>query len=92
MSDSLAAALRAFGQRHGGATAVLSYTGRRGTRIALVGADGRWGDLMAPGQAEAAAACESAGVPVSAGWDRELTGTVRTGPEEWRRMGGARRP
>ena len=91
MSDSLASAVRAFAGRHGGATAVLEHTGRRGTRIALVGADGRWGDLMAAGPGEAAAACESAGVTVAPGWDRELTDAVRTGPAEWERMGGARR-
>jgi hypothetical protein len=86
-SAQLVSALAAFSNRHGGATAVLEHTGRRGIRITLVGADGRWGDLMAATTQDAAAACAAAEVPVAEGWGRELADSVRTSGYEWGLMG-----
>jgi hypothetical protein len=80
-------ALKAFAKRHGGATAVISYLGRRGARIVLVGADGAWGDQVAADPDVARAACDAAGVAVSEGWGRELSEAVRTSGYEWGLMG-----
>jgi len=83
--------LKAFARDHGGsATAVVSYLGRSGARIVLVGADGTWGDVVADDVESAKAACEAAGVTVAAKWERELTESVRTTVADWRRMGGRR--
>jgi hypothetical protein len=89
---SLNTDLAAFAARHGGATAVIEHTGRRGIRLALVGADGTWGDLMAADEASAVAACQSAKVAVAPGWARELADSLHTNSADWRRMGGNRRP
>ncbi len=83
--------LKAFAASHGGtATAVVSHIGRRGARIVLVGADGAWGDVVAPDVDSAKAALDAAGVTVADSWGRELVESVRTTPAEWRRMGGRR--
>jgi hypothetical protein len=86
------AALRAFAKDHGGsATAVVSYLGRRGARIVLVGADGTWGDqVVADGVDAAKAACEAAGVAVAGKWERELSEAVKTSGYEWGLMGRGR--
>jgi hypothetical protein len=90
MTDTVAV-LKSFATAHGGsATAVVSHLGRRGARIVLVGADGAWGDVVAPDVDSAKAACEAAGVTVAGAWERELAEAVRTTSVEWRRMGGGR--
>jgi hypothetical protein len=78
----------AFAERHGGAEAQIAYLGRSRARIVLVGEDGTWGDLVAPGHALAVQAAEKAGITVRESFDGELAAKVRTGPYEWRRMAG----
>ncbi|MEW2549826.1 hypothetical protein AB0910_29355 [Streptomyces sp. NPDC047002] len=80
--------MRAFGARHGGAEGQLAYLGRRGTRIVLVGADGGWGDLVAPSDEVARSAAEQAGLALRESFEGELAAKVVTGPYEWRRMAG----
>ncbi|MCA1218742.1 hypothetical protein [Streptomyces sp. 8L] len=84
----MAKQITAFGSRHGGAQGRLAHLGRLGTRIVLVGEDGRWGDLVAPSDAVARAAAEQAGLPVEDTFDGELAARVSTGPYEWKRMAG----
>ena len=71
-SWSYSVGIAVFAYQHGGAKAVIEYVGRRGARIVLVGEDGAWGDQFAPGTDVARQACESAGVVVENGWEREL--------------------
>ncbi|MCF3965342.1 hypothetical protein [Streptomyces fuscigenes] len=84
----MAKQITAFGSRHGGAEGQLSHLGRRGTRIVLVGTDGTWGDLVAPGDAVARRAAEQAGLALQDSFDGELAARVTTGPYEWKRMAG----
>ena len=85
----LAKEINAFAKRHGGsAEAQIAYVGQMGARIALVGANGEWGDLMAPSVEVAQQAAERAGVTVHDTFDGELAEKVRTGPYEWTRMAG----
>jgi hypothetical protein len=80
----LAKQAQRFAKEHGGATAAVEYLGARGTRIVLVGADGFWGDLVAPSQAAAERVVEAAGLAR----EEDFGGGVRTGPYEWKRMAG----
>jgi hypothetical protein len=82
--------LKSFAARHGGATAVLEYVGRRGVRVVLVGADGSWGDHLAADVEAASVACGRAGIAVVEGWGRELTESVRVPAAERRAMGATR--
>lgn len=84
----LAQQIGSFARRHGGAEGQLAYVGQRGTRIVLVGADGRFGDLFADSTALARAAVEKAGITVHDSFDGEFAAQVRTGPYEWKRMAG----
>ena len=85
----LAKEITAFARRHGGsAEGQIAYLGQMGARISLVGADGSWGDLVAPSVATAQQATEKAGVTVHESFDGELAEKVKTGPYEWRRMAG----
>lgn len=85
----LAKQVRAFLREHGeGTEAHLGYLGERGVRIVLVGADGRWGDLVAPSDAVARRAVEQAGVTVRESLDGETAARIRTGRYEWSRMAG----
>ena len=85
----LAKEITAFARRHGGsAEGQIAYLGQMGARISLVGADGSWGDLVAPSVATAQRATEKAGVTVHESFDGELAEKVKTGPYEWRRMAG----
>lgn len=84
----LAKQIGAFAERHGGAEGQLAYIGRAGTRIALVGEDGGWGDLIAPSHAIASSAAEKAGLTLHESFDGEFAAKVRTGPYEWKRMAG----
>jgi hypothetical protein len=79
----------AFAAAHGGAAdGQIAYIGEIGTRIVLVGADGTWGDLVAPSHEIAARAVERAAITVHEAFDGELAAAVRTGPYEWKRMAG----
>ncbi|MBQ1123268.1 hypothetical protein ACH4RA_16235 [Streptomyces smyrnaeus] len=79
----------AFAQRHGGsAEAQIAYVGQAGFRISLVGADGTWGDLMAPSKDVAQDAVQAAGVTPKESFDGEMAEHMRTGPYEWARMAG----
>jgi hypothetical protein len=85
----LAKEITAFAQRHGGsAEGQIAYLGQMGARISLVGADGSWGDLVAPSVETAQQAAEKAGITVRESFDGELAEKVKTGPYEWRRMAG----
>lgn len=85
----LAKEIGAFARRHGGsAEGQIAYLGQMGARISLVGADGSWGDLVAPSVESARQAAEKAGISVHESFDGELADKVRTGPYEWRRMAG----
>ncbi|MGK5638451.1 hypothetical protein ACSNOK_09080 [Streptomyces sp. URMC 126] len=81
-----------FARTHGGsAEGQLAHIGRGRTRIALVGADGEWGNLVAPSYAAAEKALElaaPAGLTVREDFDGEMAAKVRTGPYEWSRMAG----
>ncbi|MBT2410003.1 hypothetical protein J7I94_05450 [Streptomyces sp. ISL-12] len=84
----LAGRIGAFAKEHGGAEGQVSHLGRRGARIVLVGADGDWGDLVAPSYEIAEKAVGKAGITVHESFDGEFAGKVRTGPYEWSRMAG----
>ena len=58
----LAKQIGAFAERHGSdVEGQIAYVGEAGFRIALVGADGGWGDLMAPSLDVAKDAVERSG-------------------------------
>ncbi|WP_033212567.1 hypothetical protein [Kitasatospora phosalacinea] len=81
--------LSSFAARHGGsAEGVVEYVGAIGTRIVLVGADGAWGDQVAPSYAIGRRAAELAGLTLREEFDGELGLKVKTGPYEWKRMAG----
>ncbi|MFE4455126.1 hypothetical protein [Streptomyces sp. NPDC056796] len=84
----LAKQITAFARAHGGAEGQLAHLGQAGTRIVLVGEDGRWGDLVAPSHAVAESAARKAGITVHGDFDGEFAAKVRTGPYEWSRMAG----
>lgn len=84
----LAKQIGAFAKQHGGAEGQLAYIGQMGTRIVLVGADGGWGDLVAPTYATAELAAEKAGLTLHEEFDGEFAARVKTGPYEWTRMAG----
>ena len=81
--------IRAFTAAHGGsADGVVEYVGRISTRIVLVGADGAWGDQVAPTLAVAARAAELSGITLHDSFEGELGLKVRTSAYEWKRMAG----
>ena len=83
--------LKSFSKTHDGATAVVEHLGQKGARIVLVGGDGRWGDQVVAGGVEAATqACAEAEIPVKDEWERERVTGIKTGPAEWKSMGGRR--
>ncbi|MEV4435406.1 hypothetical protein [Streptomyces sp. NPDC049555] len=94
MADNKAAAklarqITAFAKQHGGsAEGQLAHIGRGTTRIALVGADGQWGNLVARTHETAHEAAELAGLTLRDDFDGEMAAKVRTGPYEWKRMAG----
>ncbi|MEV7782029.1 hypothetical protein [Kitasatospora sp. NPDC088351] len=81
--------LSSFARQHGGsADGVVEYMGSIGTRIVVVGADGAWGDQVAPSYAVGRRAAELAGVTLHDSFEGELGLRVKTGPYEWKRMAG----
>ncbi|MBD0694855.1 hypothetical protein [Streptomyces sp. CBMA123] len=81
--------LTSFAQQHGGsADAVVEYVGAVATRIVVVGADGAWGDQVAPTYAVGRRAAELAGLTLHDDFEGELGLKVKTGPYEWKRMAG----
>ena len=81
--------LRGFAAAHGGtAEGQIAYLGARGYRLVLVGADGGWGDAVAPERESLVRAAEAAGVTLHDTLDGDLAARLRTGPYEWRRMAG----
>ena len=68
--------------------AVVEHLGRYGAKVVLVGADGRFGELVVDEPARARLACELAGATVHDGFDRELSARMRQSEDEWSRMGG----
>ncbi|HEX5565432.1 MAG TPA: hypothetical protein VFY14_00560 [Streptomyces sp.] len=75
-------------ERGGSADGQISYLGERGVRVVLVGADGGWGDLVAPTWEIAEKAAERAGITLHETLDGDLAARIRTGPYEWERMAG----
>ncbi|MEV4443787.1 hypothetical protein AB0K09_33365 [Streptomyces sp. NPDC049577] len=85
----LAKQISAFARSHGGsAQGQLAHIGRGTTRIALVGANGEWGNLVARSHEAARRAAEIAGIELQDDFDGELAAKVHTGPYEWTRMAG----
>ncbi|MFD9208952.1 hypothetical protein ACFVZM_22065 [Streptomyces sioyaensis] len=85
----LAKEIRAFAATHGGsAEGQLAHLGRGRIRIALVGANGEWGNLVADSAESAKAAAEQAGLTLQEDFDGDLAARVRTGRYEWSRMAG----
>ncbi|MEK2473015.1 hypothetical protein [Streptomyces noursei] len=85
----LARQIRSFASSHGGsAEGQLAHIGRGRTRIALVGANGEWGNLVADSYLAAKKATEQAGIALQDDFDGELAAKVRTGRYEWSRMAG----
>ncbi|MFI1967584.1 hypothetical protein [Streptomyces cinnamoneus] len=85
----LARQITAFARSHGGsAEGQLAHIGRGTTRIALVGANGEWGNLVARSDETARKAVELAGITLRDEFDGEMAAQVRTGPYEWSRMAG----
>lgn len=85
----LARQITKFARAHGGsAEGQISYLGQSGARVVLVGANGDWGDLVAPSMEVAREAAERAEITVHESFDGELAERVRTGPYEWSRMAG----
>ncbi|GGR00598.1 hypothetical protein [Streptomyces netropsis] len=85
----LARQISAFAKNHGGsAEGQLAHIGRGTTRIALVGANEEWGNLVAPSFEIARKAAEIAGITLRDDFDGEMAAKVRTGPYEWTRMAG----
>ncbi|MGW2251342.1 hypothetical protein ACWCXH_14175 [Kitasatospora sp. NPDC001660] len=81
--------LTSFAAQHGGsADAVVEYVGAVATRIVVVGADGAWGDQVAPSYAVGRRAAELAGLTLHDDFEGELALKVKTGPYEWKRMAG----
>ncbi len=81
--------LTSFAAQHGGsADGVVEYVGRTATRIVVVGADGAWGDQVAPTYAVGLRAAELAGLTVHDSFEGELGLRVKTGVYEWKRMAG----
>jgi hypothetical protein len=81
--------LSGFAARHGGsADGVVEYVGRTATRIVVVGADGAWGDQVAPTYAVGLRAAELAGLTVHDSFEGELGLRVRTSAYEWKRRAG----
>ncbi|GAA2141198.1 hypothetical protein GCM10009760_25210 [Kitasatospora kazusensis] len=78
-----------FAKQHGGsAEGVVEYVGGVATRIVMVGADGAWGDQVAPTYAVGRRAAELAGLTLHDSFEGELGLKVRTGSYEWKRMAG----
>ncbi|MEV5436211.1 hypothetical protein AB0K80_09295 [Streptomyces sp. NPDC052682] len=84
----LAKRISSFSKAHGGAEGQIAHLGERGARIVLVGADGGWGDLVAPSYELAEKAVEKAGITRHETFDGEFAAKVQTGPYEWKRMAG----
>jgi hypothetical protein len=84
----LAKQISTFSKAHGGAEGQVAHLGERGARIALVGEDGHWGNLVAPSTDIARKAVEKAGITLHEDFDGEMAAKVRTGPYEWTRMAG----
>ncbi|MER0246298.1 hypothetical protein AAHZ94_30850 [Streptomyces sp. HSW2009] len=85
----LARQIEAFARSHGGsAEGQLAHITRGSVRIALVGANGEWGNLVAPSYESAQRAVELSGLTVHEDFAGDLAAKVRTGPYEWSRMAG----
>ncbi|CAL9409190.1 hypothetical protein [Streptomyces sp. enrichment culture] len=84
----LAKHISTFAKAHGGAEGQVAYLGERGARIALVGEDGEWGNLVAPTMEIARQAVAKSGITTHEDFDGEFASKVRTGRYEWQRMAG----
>ncbi|GAA5610397.1 hypothetical protein CP981_09550 [Streptomyces platensis] len=86
---SLTKQIRAFADSHGGsAEGQLAHIGRGRVRIALVGANGEWGNLVADSFDSAKEAATASGITLQDDFDGDLAAKVRTGRYEWSRMAG----
>lgn len=81
--------ITAFAKKHGGsAEGVVEYVSRSATRIVIVGADGAWGDQVAPTYEIGQRAAQLAGLTLQPDFEGELALRVRTSAYEWKRMAG----
>ncbi len=89
IAKRIAKHIQSFAKQHGGsAEGVVEYVGGIATRIVMVGADGSWGDQVAPTYAVGKRAAELAGLKLHDDFEGELALKVRTGSYEWKRMAG----
>jgi hypothetical protein len=86
---------RAFAGEHAAAGSdavqaeiVVQHLGRGLTRLVVVAADGAFGDVLVRGTERAETAAALSGLPRGDATSRELSGRIRTGGYEWRRMAG----
>ncbi|RAG86316.1 hypothetical protein DN069_06715, partial [Streptacidiphilus pinicola] len=78
-AQRIAKNVKAFAAAHGGsADGVVEYVGKLATRIALVGADGAWGDQVARTKAVADRAVELSGITRHESFEGELGLKVKT--------------
>ncbi len=85
LAGGVVSGIKSFAADHGGAKAVIEYVGRRrGVRIHLEGEDGAWADQFVSSTDIARQACETAGVKIDNGWERELIDQMRPSRDLWR--------
>ena len=81
--------MQAFAQAHHGAQAVVAHLGQGRAEIAMVGSDGRWGNLAVHDVTEARTAVALAGVTRHESWPQGLGLEVKPDEDHWQRMAGA---
>ena len=85
--------IRAFGRQRAvdddaAVACVVEHLGRYGAKVVMVGADGRYGDLVLPDVARAELAVRLAGTEPLAEFDRDLGARMVQGTPEWSLQGG----
>ncbi|MER7011291.1 hypothetical protein ABT324_07670 [Saccharopolyspora sp. NPDC000359] len=85
------ATAEAFVAAHGkSARAVVENLGQVGARVVLIGADGRFGDVVVPDVATGNALVEAVEGLSAHEWDGETVAAVKIGAEHRRKMAGPR--
>jgi len=84
-----ARAVQAFAHAHHGAQATVAHLGQGRAEIAMVGQDGRWGNLAVYDVAAARTAVALAGVTLHDSWPQGLGLSVKPDEDHWQRMAGA---
>ncbi len=83
-----ARAVQSFARAHHGAQALVQHVGQGRAEIAMVGADGHWGNLAVHDVADARTAVALAGVTLHDSWPQGLALSVKPDEEHWQRMAG----